>query len=58
MKKVFDEKGDLRIRFSADAKKQIEEWLFPIEYLYAIKFAEEVDDPIFDKAIEFPCIVK
>lgn len=55
MRKVFDENGDLRIRFSIDSKEQIEEWLSPVKYSYALKFAEEVNSFVFGKSIEFPC---
>ena len=56
MKKVFNEKGDLTVRFASDSKEQITEWLNGVEYDYAMKFAKEVDDPIFGKALAFPCI--
>lgn len=58
MKKVFNEEGDLSVRFASDAKEQITEWLDYVEYDYAVKFATEVDDPIFGKALSFPCIVE
>ena len=56
MKKVFNEKGDLVVRFASDSKDQIVKWLDGVDYDYAIKFAKEVDCPVFVKALEFPCI--
>jgi hypothetical protein len=58
MKKVFNEKGKLVVRFASDSKDQITNWLDGVEYDYAIKFAKEVDDPVFGKALCFPCVVK
>ena len=58
MKKIFNEKGDLTVRFASDSKEQIIEWLNGVEYDYAVTFAKEVDDPIFGKALAFPCIVE
>jgi hypothetical protein len=58
MKKVFNEKGKLVVRFASDAKEQITEWLDDIDYDYAVKFAKEVDDPVFGKALAFPSVVK
>lgn len=55
MKKIFDENGDFELQFPADSIDQIKEWLSPIEYSYAIKFAKEVDCPVFGKALQFPC---
>ena len=57
MKKVFKEDGDLIIRFNSKAKDQIIKWLDGIDYDYAIKFAKEVDCPVFKKGLDFPCII-
>ena len=57
MKKVFNENGDLIIRFGKDAKEQITKWLNGVDYDFAIKFAKEVDCPVFGKALDFPCVV-
>ena len=57
MKKVFNEKGDLVVRFAANAKEQITKWLDGVDYDFAIKFAKEVDCPIFGKALDFQCVV-
>jgi hypothetical protein len=57
MKKVFSENGTEALRFKKDAKDQIVKWLGDIDYNYAIKFAKEVDCPVFGKAVEFPCVV-
>ena len=57
MKKVFNENGDLVVRFAADAKEQITKWLNGVEYDFAIKFSKKVDCPVFGKALDFPCLV-
>jgi len=57
MKKVFNENGDLVVRFAADAKEQITNWLNGIDYNFAVSFAKEVDCPVFGKALDFPCVV-
>jgi len=57
MKKVFNKKGDLVVRFASDAKEQITEWLDGVDYSFAVKFAKEVDCPIFGKALDFPSVV-
>ena len=57
MKKVFDENGDLIVRFAKNATKQIKKWLGNVDYNHAIKFAKEVDCPVFGKALDFPCIM-
>ena len=57
MKKIFNEKGNLVIRFAADANEQITKWLDGVDYDFAVKFAKEVDCPVFGKALDFPCVV-
>ena len=58
MKKIFNRDGKYGIRFAADAKDQIQEWLGEnCPYDFAIQFAKEVDCPVFGKALEFPCVV-
>jgi len=58
MKKIFNEKGDLIVRFAIDAKDQITKWLNDVDYNYAMKFAKEVDCPVFGKALDFPCVIE
>lgn len=58
MKKIFDENGDFELQFAAESTDQIKEWLSPVEYSYAIKFAKEVDCPVFGKALQFPCRIE
>ncbi len=55
MKKVFDKDGTLRIRFASNSKEQIKTWLGDTNYDEAIKHSTEVSDPVFGKALEFPC---
>lgn len=55
--KVFDKDGDHQLRFKADRKDQIQEWLGDIKYEDAVVYAQEVDCPVFGKALEFPCMV-
>lgn len=55
MKKVFNKDGDSTLRFGANSKVQIIKWLDGIDYNYAIKYAKKVKDPVFGKALEFPC---
>jgi len=57
MKKIFNKDGDLVIRFAADAKEQIIKWLNGVDYNFAVKFAKEVDCPVFGKSLEFPCTI-
>ncbi|MFO7968827.1 MAG: hypothetical protein R6U15_01800 [Candidatus Izemoplasmatales bacterium] len=55
MKKVFNKDGEYVVRFAADAKNQIHEWLGEnCPYEFAVKFAKEVDCPVFGKALDFP----
>ncbi len=58
MKKVFDKDGDLKVIFASDSKKQIQEWLGETNYDVAVKYAIEVNDPIFGKSLEFPCKIE
>lgn len=53
--KIFDEKGAYRVRFAIDATNQIEKWLGLTSLIYARKFAIEVEDEVFGRALEFPC---
>ena len=56
IEKKFSKNGGLKIRFAADAKEQIQEWLGDIDYDDAIKFASlHYEDPIFGDTVEFPC---
>lgn len=58
MKKVFNRDGEYVVRFASDAKEQIEKWLGEnCPYDFAVKFAKEVDCPVFGKALDFPCVV-
>lgn len=59
MKKIFNKDGQLRLRFSEDAKEQICDWLNRngTKYDNAIRYAVKVKCPVFGNAVEFPCIV-
>ena len=57
MKKVFNQNGDLVVRFASDEKEQIIKWLDGVDYDFAVKFAKEVDCPIFGKALDFPSVI-
>lgn len=57
MKKVFNQNGDLVVRFASDEKEQITKWLDGVDYDFAVKFAKEVDCPIFGKALDFPSVI-
>ena len=54
--KVFNQDGDLVVRFAIDAKEQITKWLDCVDYDFAIKFAKEVDCPVFGKSFDFPSV--
>jgi len=56
-RKVFKQDGKVTLRFAKDSKEQIMGWLNGIDYDYAVKFAREVDCPVFGKALDFPCVV-
>lgn len=56
MKKVFNENGDLIVRFAFDAKEQITKWLDGVDYDYAVSHAKEVDCSVFGKSLDFPCV--
>lgn len=58
MKKIFDENGNFKLHFAVESTDQIKEWLQPVEYSYAIKFAKEVNCPVFGKALQFPCKIE
>lgn len=53
-KKIFDKNGDLILRFSKKDTAGIKKWL-GIDYKESMKFAKNVDCPVFGKALEFPC---
>lgn len=55
MKKVFDPDGELTLVFAKDATVQIQKWLGTVDYNDAIKYAEQVKDPVFGLAYKFPC---
>ena len=57
MKKVFNQNGDLVVRFASVEKEQITKWLDGVDYDFAVKFAKEVDCPIFGKALDFPSVI-
>jgi hypothetical protein len=56
MKKVFKNDGDLILRFAKDDKELIVKWLDGVSYDYAVQYANEVDCPVFGKALDFPCV--
>lgn len=55
IKKIFDPNGDLKVTFARDAEDQIQYWLGDIPYDEAIKWAKDIDCPVFGTALEFPC---
>lgn len=54
MKKVFSETGNLKIRFGKNNIEGIKNWA-GLDYDIAMSVCEEVEDPVFDIAYEFPC---
>jgi hypothetical protein len=59
MFKVFDPEGEFTLRFKKGRKEQIEEFLSRNDTPYeeAMKYAKEVNCPVFGEALDFPCTV-
>lgn len=57
--KVFDENGELKVRFKSDRTEQIINWLKlnNTSLDHAMKYAKDVEDRVFGKSLEFPCSV-